>query len=373
MIIAIDIRESCAEKTGKGGYTYNLIKAILSQDKQNQYLLYSDNEVNPFKDSKNARVKIIKTSSWKWHFKVLKDLQNEKVDLFFAPTSYIIPAFAPKSLKVIITVHDLVAFLFPSTHNTKATFIERLTLKKALKKADSVFVVSENTKKDLLKKIKYPENKIHITPCAPADFFKQPVKPKELEEIKQKYHLPNRFILAVGTLEPRKNFSTLIKSFIIVKRKDPDLKLVIVGKKGWKFKQVEESVKHYKLQSEVIFPGYIEDHELQKVYHLASVFVFPSLYEGFGIPPLEAMASGCPVISSNVASLPEVIGEAGLLIDPRSSYKIADAIYSLSTNDHARNLLIEKGKIQAGKFSWEESANKALEIFKRVFETLTVP
>ncbi|MBU0668298.1 glycosyltransferase family 4 protein [Patescibacteria group bacterium] len=366
MKIAIDIKGADKEKTGKGWYTYNMVDQLLKLDNFNQYLLYTNNKKNPFPDAKNAQIKCVEDESVKWHYKVLKDLQMEKVDLFFAPTSYIIPAFAPKSLNVIITVHDLVAFLFPATHKAKATIIERLTLKKALKKAKKVFVVSENTRKDLLKRFDYPQQNIHLTPCAPSDFFRTKVSLEDLEAFIAKMKLPEKFILAVGTLEPRKNFATLIKSFVSLQKRHPDYKLVIVGKKGWRFKEIEASIKQYKMEKEVIFPGYVKEDELQKFYGLAKVFIFPSLYEGFGIPPLEAMASGCPVVSSNVASLPEVIGDAGLLIDPKNSYKMAEAVADLIDNDHVRNTMIERGYRQAEKFSWEKSAQVALEVFQTI-------
>lgn len=370
MKIAVDIREVNHEKTGKGWYTFSLVQELIRMDHKNHYLLYTDaadSGKNSFKSAKNVEIRLIQSKPWQWHFKVLKDLQEQKVELFFAPNSYIIPALAPKSLKTVITVHDLVAFLFPSAHHRKAVIIERLTLKRALKKAKSIFVVSENTKKDLLKRFKYPPSQIHLTPCAPSDFFKnsKPAKDhKSIQSIREKLHLPTKFILAVGTLEPRKNFSTLIKSFVIVKRKYPEYKLVIVGKKGWQYGHIAAALKHYKLEKDVIFTGYLEDEHLQQVYSLAEVFVFPSLYEGFGIPPLEAMCCGCPVVSSNVASLPEVIGEAGLLIDPKNAHKMAEAISSLISNDHIRSMFIERGKSQADKFSWRESAQKVLEVFE---------
>lgn len=363
MKIAIDIRDASKEKTGKGWYTFNIVRELLEQDTGNEYILYSNTTKNPFKNAKNAQLKCIKESSPKWHFKVLKDLRQNPVDLFFAPTSYIIPAFAPKSLRVIITVHDLVAFLFPGTHSFKATLIERLTLKKALRKAEKVFVVSENTKKDLLEHFDYPASEIHETPCAPSDFFREAVREEELQKFKDSQKLPEKFILAVGTLEPRKNFATLIKGFVNFKKRHPDYKLVIVGKKGWKFKQIEESLEKYNMKEEVIFPGYIKGEDLHKMYQLAQVFVFPSLYEGFGIPPLEAMASGCPVVSSNVASLPEVVGDAGLLIDPNNSYKMAEAVADLIDRDNVRATMIERGFKQAEKFTWKRSARIVLDIF----------
>lgn len=364
MKIAIDIREAGHEKTGKGWYTYNLVHELLKLDHENEYILYTDAEKHPLGNFKNATVKVMKVKSIQWHLKVLKDIKAEKAEIFFAPTSYIIPALAPKSLKTIITIHDLVAFLFPNTHSAKAVVIERLTLKRAIKKAKAILVVSQNTQKDLLKKFQYPADKIFLTPCAPSEFFREKIDEKELEKLKKKYQLPENFILAVGTLEPRKNFPNLIKSFVIIKRKYPDYKLVIVGKKGWKFKQIEDALKQYNLQNDVIFPGYLDDQELHKIYAIAKVFVFPSLYEGFGIPPLEAMASGCPVVSSNVASMPEVVDQAGLLIDPKNALKMADAITSLIENDQVRNMMIERGKAQADKFSWKKSAEKALEVIK---------
>lgn len=363
MNIAIDIREAGSQKTGKGWYTYNLVNELLKLDTHNNYTLYSADEKNPFKEFKNADFKHVAGKGLRWHLNVLRELKSTKPDLFFAPTSYIIPSLAPKWLRTIITVHDLVAFLFPAGHNAKAVIIERLTLKRAVKKAAQIFVVSENTQKDLLKKFKYPPEKIHITPCAPSDFFREKVEESELTWFRTQHKLPKKFILAVGTLEPRKNFGTLIKSFVLIKAKLPDSKLVIVGKKGWKYSHIEEKLKEFKMTDDVIFPGYLSGEDLKKMYACATVFVFPSLYEGFGIPPLEAMACGCPVISSNVASLPEVVGDAGILIDPRNARRMADAVVSLIENDQVRNMLIERGLRRAEKFSWKASAEAALAVF----------
>jgi glycosyltransferase involved in cell wall biosynthesis len=364
MKIAIDIRSAGREKTGKGWYTFNLVSEIIKQDRDNDYIFYTDNAKQPFGSHKNVTVKVFPLKSWRWHIKVLNDLRMEKPNLFFSPSSYIIPAFASKSLKTIITVHDLAAFLYPGAYPAKAILIERMTLRQALKKVSAVFTVSENTKKDLLRKFKIKADIVHLTPCAPSTFFRQPLSEKDLEAVKKSLKLPDKFILGVGTMEPRKNFNTLIKSFVIIKRNYPDYKLVIVGKKGWNFGLIEHALKHYKMEKDVLFTGYLHDHELQKVYALAKVFVFPSLYEGFGIPPLEAMASGCPVVSSNSSSLPEVVGQGGLLIDARSAVKIADAVCSLLADEQIRLMMIERGKIQEKRFQWADSAKKALEVFR---------
>ena len=360
MKIAIDVRDADGEKTGKGFFTYGLVAEILAQDKQNQYILYSDKKKSPFPEQSNVEFVTIDIPGVKWHLATLKDLKQRRPDLYIAPTSFIIPALAPRWLKVIPVVHDVVAFLFPGSHSKKAVFVERLTLRRALKKAAMVFVVSENTQNDLMRLFKYPKSSIVEVPCAPHSLYYDELAPADTAKVLKKYHLPEKFILGVGTLEPRKNFSTLIKSFVLVKRKFPEYKLVIVGKPGWKHQDLPREVKKYGLQNDVIFTGYMKDTDLHHVYQSAEVFVFPSLYEGFGIPPLEAMASGCPVIASNTASLPEVIADAGLLIEPKNSVKIADAIVSLIESPQLRSTLLEKGYHRSKRFTWQESAQIVL-------------
>jgi glycosyltransferase involved in cell wall biosynthesis len=366
MKIAIDVRDADGQKTGKGFYSFGLVSHILKQDQENQYLLYSDKASNPFPAQENVTFCQIPATGLKWHWETLKDLKKVRPDLYFAPTSFIIPAFAPKWLKTIITVHDLVAFLYPGNHNKKAVFIEKLTLKRALHKASRVLVVSENTLNDLVKQFKVPKSLTYQVPCAPNDLYRQEVDAKEAEEVKKKFKLPEKYILAVGTLEPRKNFINLIKAFVVVKRKYPEYKLIIVGKKGWKHNAIDKAVKQYNIESEVLFPGYMKDSELHCTYQSASVFVFPSLYEGFGIPPLEAMASGCPVVSSNAASLPEVVDDAALMVDPKNSIKIADAIISVFENPQVRSMLIERGFKRSQRYNWEYSARLALELINEL-------
>lgn len=367
MHIAIDIREAQSDKTGKGWYTFNLVNELLKIDHNSQYTLYGNSKINPFGDFKNVILKNIDKHGLRWHFAILKDLKKTKPNCFFSPVSYIIPAFAPKSLPVIITVHDLVSFLFPSNHNLKAVIIERFTLGRAVKHAQKIFTVSKNTRRDLINHSNYPQKNILITPCAPSDLFKHKTGQKELDQFRQKLKLPQKFILSVGTIEPRKNLVTLIKSFSIIKKRFPQYRLVIVGKKGWKYNQVEMAIQRYHLKNDVIFTGYLESADLKKMYDLAAIFVFPSLYEGFGIPPLEAMACGVPVVSSNIASMPEVIGDCGILIDPKNAFRMANAIMDLLENEHARKIFVERGKKRAATFTWQKSAKIALDAFKNVY------
>ncbi|MBT5016294.1 glycosyltransferase family 4 protein, partial [Candidatus Peregrinibacteria bacterium] len=295
-----------------------------------------------------------------WHLRTLRHLKKTKPDLFWAPTSFIIPALAPKSLTTFITVHDIVAFLFPQGHNRKAVYLERLTLRRALSKSSRIFTVSRNTKTDLIKLFNIDETKIIIAPCSASAAFTKINDENLLGKTKKKFDLPEKFILGVGTLSPRKNFTRLIQAFAQIAPEHPDTHLVIVGNKGWDFDDILKGASRKKVH----LIGYVESFELISLYNLAQVFVFPSLYEGFGIPPLEAMSCGCPVVTSNISSLPEVVGDSALLIDPYSTEEIAGAIGTLLSNKDLHADLGRKGLRQATKFSWEKSAKVLLEVFE---------
>ena len=278
MKIAIDVREAAGEKTGKGFVAFSLVTHLLLQDRHNSYILYTDKAKVPFEKYDNVEVRSILKEGMSWHYAVLKDVKKTHPDLYIAPTSFIVPAFAPKWLNIFIVVHDLVAFMFPRYHNKKAVVVEQVTLKRALRKARKVLVVSENTQNDLLKLFKCPKSMTVEVPCGIHDIYNQELDAKVSEKVRQKYKLPEKFILGVGTTEPRKNFQTLIKAFVIVKRKFPEYKLIIVGKKGWKYRELQKAVKQYDMKEDVIFTGYMKDEDLHHTYNLAEVFVFPSLY-----------------------------------------------------------------------------------------------
>lgn len=366
MKIAVDFREaSRPNKTGKGWYTYNLMQAVLEQDSQNEYIFYIDSAATPhaeFQKFKNITWRQINRRSIFWHLAVLRDLKKLTPDLFFATTSFIIPALAPKTLKTIIIVHDLVAFLFPN-HNKKAIFIEKMTLKFALKKAAAIITISENTKHDLINHFKKIASvPISVPAAASEKFYQMPLA--EIKNFRSAHNLPERFLLGVGTLEPRKNFVTLIDAFAQVVQEFPNLKLIIIGGKGWKYKQIFDRVRHQDIKDKVIFSGYVGENDLAGYYNCAEIFIFPSLYEGFGIPPLEAMKSGCPVIASNKSSIPEVVSSGGLLVDPADTRGLTEAIKSILTSQDLREKLVAVGQHQSQKFSWKSSANKLQHLFE---------
>lgn len=365
MKIGIDIRSAAGNKAGKGWLTYHIVQNLLKLDLDNQYILYTQDGIPAFAGYKNAEMRIIKGKSIFWHRNVIKDAKREELDIFVAPSSYIIPAFLPKSIKSIIFVHDLVAFLFPNNHNKKAVLIERMLLKRALKKATMVMTISENTKRDIVSFFNYPEEKIKIAYCSAGENFK-PLNKEELDAFAKETELPKNFFLAVGTLEPRKNYVNLIEAFNIFSKKYSDFHLLIVGGLGWKYEEIHEKIKKLYLQKKVHLLGYISEKSLVKLYNLSKALVFPSIYEGFGIPPLEAMKCGCPVIASYTSSIPEVVGDAGILINPGEPVEIAAAMAKIINNQNLRAELKNKSLLQSKKFSWESSAKKLLNVINRI-------
>lgn len=366
MKIAIDIRAAGGEKAGKGFYTFHIVKNLLKIGTKNEYILYGRDRIPGLTDENpNERVttKLFRGKGPIWHYQVLRDLKKEKIDLFFAPSSYIIPSILPKSIKSLLTVHDLVAFLYPNTHNKKATIIEKLLLRHALKRATTVCAVSENTRRDILQRFHFPPEKIEVVSCAAGEEFR-PIPKEKLKDFIVKTNLPEKFFLAVGTLEPRKNYLNLIKAFKEVSERHPDYYLIIVGKNGWDFEKIYAAIKENYLSKKVHVLGYLSNKSLVNLYSLATALVFPSFYEGFGMPPLEAMQCGCPVIASHTSSLPEVVGDAAILINPESPEQITAAMLKIIKDPDLRQQLREKGLVQAKKFSWEDSAKKLLKIFK---------
>jgi len=369
MLIGIDFREAYGKRAGKGCYAFHLVSEILKNDRDNQYILYTSKPANQFEKYSNVTIKVITSKSFLWHLAVLKHLYKENVDLFFAPTSYIIPALHnPNKIKVAMTVHDLVAFLFPNSHNKKAMFAERIFLKKALRKVVHIFAVSLNTKRDLITQFFTPNHLVSIVSNAASEDFKV-VPNDELKKFKTENKLPEKFIFAAGTLEPRKNFCMLIRAFNKVKKEFPKYKLLIAGSKGWYYDEIFETVEELKLAEDVKFLGYVTEDELIKLYNLAEIFVYPSIYEGFGIPPLEAMKCGCPVITSNTSSLPEVVGDAALKINPKKEKELADVIIKLLKDENLCSELKKKGFEQAQKFSWEKSAKEVIKFFNKLDES----
>ncbi|MBI4127219.1 glycosyltransferase family 4 protein [Candidatus Peregrinibacteria bacterium] len=347
--IGIDIREVSSESTGKGRYAEEIIKAMTAAAPETQFFLFTDLPNPIFPDVGGVKQILIPARGLRWHFALRKYLLAHPVDFYFSPTSYIYPAIAPKTQKVGIVVHDMVAFLHSKNHHWFPVLVEKLTLGRAVKNAAFITTISKSTWNDLNKiKPASANKKMVLAPPAVTSNFKK-VENKTLV-------LPEKFILAVGTLEPRKNLISLIKAFSNIAEGHGDLHLCIAGGIGWKTAGIPKAIPP-KLASRIHFLGYVEYSKLAELYSRAALLAYPSLYEGFGIPPLEAMACGTPVLTSNISSLPEVVGAAAVTVDPRNIDEIAAGIEELLKNPAP---YIQKGLERVKLFSWEKSAKEIL-------------
>jgi glycosyltransferase involved in cell wall biosynthesis len=240
----------------------------------------------------------------------------------------------------------------------------RVSARKALK----IIAISENTKKDIMDCFGIEDEKIRVIYLGVDRQFSPQPDPNEADVL-SKYNLPSGYILNVGTLEPRKNLLRLINAYkMVASTREPVPKLVIVGWQGWRNEDLGKLVRESGLADQVVLVGYVPDDDLPTLYRNATVFVYPSLYEGFGLPPLEAMACGTPVITSNVSSIPEVVGDAGILIDPYNTTEIARAIASVLNNEELRESLRTSGLVRSRLFNWDKTARETLKLYQEVIE-----
>lgn len=362
MTIGIDIRALAGQRAGKGWSVYYILKNLVLQPeaKNHRFILYAKEQPRlDFALPENFRVRIKKLPGLLWHWAVANELNfSDKVDVYFSPVSFIVPAIVPR--KCVLLVNDLVARLFPAAHNRKATVIENLTLKPSLKKSRAIIAISESTKRDLEKYYPSTRGKITVAPLA-AEPIPRAVSWDDQRRVRDKYKLPDKFLLFVGTLEPRKNIVRLVAAYDRVKdRVGADL--VLAGQRGWQWEEIFATIKRLKLESRVHYLDYVGGRDLPILYRLATLLVLPSLYEGFGLPVLEAMQGGCPVVTSNISSLPEVAGEAAILVNPEKIEDISRGILEVARR---REELIAKGAVQAKKFSWSQTTERILAVLTK--------
>jgi glycosyltransferase involved in cell wall biosynthesis len=233
-------------------------------------------------------------------------------------------------------------------------------------KADRIIAVSNQTKNDIVELLGIPDYKIDVVYSAADERF-QPLEPSLYQPILSKYNLPDQFILFVGTIEPRKNLIGLLKAYLHYKlNSDHPQKLVIVGAKGWKYSPIFAWIEQHQLHIDVIFTGFIEDDDLVSIYNGASVFVMPSIYEGFGIPILEAMGCGKPVIGSNVSSIPEVIGNSGILVPPDDYERLAQEIYEITSKEEKQTYYSRLSLERARHFDWKKTAAETKKVYDKI-------
>lgn len=356
MKIGIDVQTTLGEKTGFGFYVKNLVTNLKKIDRSNQYFF--------FQPTNNKDLSVSQRFMWD-QFQIPKLANGAAVDILHQPC-FSVPIFFQG--KIVVTVHDLIARLYGKDIPFFARGFFGQWMPFSYSRADRVICDSQHTKKDIMKLLGIPERKITVIYLAVGKEFQPARDLEKIRQIKQKYSTGEKYLLNVGTICPRKNLYFLIGVFQKISRQFPDYNLVITGKKGWYYDSLFNLIKKLRLTRKIIFTGYVEDKDSPYLYNGAEIFLFPSLYEGFGLPPLEAMACGLPVICSSASSLPEVIGDGGILLSPNDTVSWVRMIKNILTDKKMRGKIVSNGLIQANKFSWERTAKKTLAVYKEVYE-----
>ena len=376
--VFIDIQPLLKNKTGIGWYAYNIIKRVLKEDHNLiEYCGFGFDFLNK-NNSKSITDEInfdkidIYSKIPVRIYKALWNILPEKYSNLFPNgdlyhyLNYIVPPI-DEAKKVIINVYDMVYKRFPETMKTSNLYMLERDMEKSIYRADKIITISENTKNEILEYFDIDEDKISI--IAPGIDISCFAKTKEngLDEkkrIKNKYKLPDNYFLYFGTIEPRKNIATILRAYAELQEDiRHEFKLVFSGGMGWKNKELMSMINQSGLSDQIVFTGYVEEADKAYIYNMAKIFLFPSLYEGYGMPISEAMASGTPVITSNVSSMPEAGGKAASYISPLDYLAMSKEIEKLLSDENYYNEKVNLGVKQAEKFSWDNAAKQTVEVY----------
>ena len=380
MIIGLDANIYSYPKTGCAVYAHNLIQSLRALSEQDLFKFYSFGFLKKIphgacfeiaKHPLNRIYPIIKIPRpllylmWKYINRPELESIIGDVDIVHGLTIWI-PATS--KAKKIVTIYDLTPLTHPQAHKTADRLKFSKLINHAIKTSDAILTISESTKNDLINYLGIKKNKITVTYIGiDHNVYKNINDFKYVEKVKLKYSISKRYLYYLGTIEPRKNVDVLLKAFLTVKEKTgADFQLVISGMVGWMVDDLMETIFSYMASGDLIYTGFIDNDEAVALYNGATVFVYPSQYEGFGIPVAEAMACGCPVITSDSSSLPEVVGGAGLLVEPNNSEALADAMLKVLNSSDLQISMRDKGLERAKKFNWMNAA----QITKKVYEQL---
>jgi glycosyltransferase involved in cell wall biosynthesis len=369
MLIGIDAsRAAVQERTGTENYSLNLIRHLLALEDGHRYRLYfnrppvielcgATGPLLPMMGGLELRVMPF-PRLWT-HLRLSWEMARQPPDVLFVP-AHVLPLVHPRSS--VATVHDLGYLYYPGAHRLLDRFYLDLSTRYNARAASRVITLSQATRNDLVRHYGIEPDKITVV-YPGCDETMEPVGNESLvERVKVRYGIQGNYILYVGTLQPRKNLGRLLEAYAMMRKRDETPRLVIAGRKGWLYDQIFQQVQKLGLEDEVIFPGYVPQDDLPILLSGARLFAFPSLYEGFGLPVLEAMACGTPVLCSNVSSLPEVAGNAALLIDPLDVESMAEAMNRLLQDEELRVRLVKRGFQQVRQFSWNRCARETLSV-----------
>ncbi|MHB1002180.1 MAG: glycosyltransferase family 4 protein [Armatimonadota bacterium] len=367
MRVGIDARPTQGSFTGDATYWRGLIEGLAGLDTEDEFILYYDKRLQEavVPPSGHLRTHTLGAMNWRvwsaWAFP--RALMTDGVKV--AHVQYSIPPAI--HCPVITSIHDVSFKRHPEFFSLKDRVILDMGVRHSGRRAARILAISEYTKKEICELYSINPEKVTVVYPGVDTQFKPQDRVSAKEMVKEKYGLDFPFVLSLGVIQPRKNLNRLLDAYVILKR-DGNLnhKLVIAGKYGWKEANLKDRIEELGLRDDVVFTGYVPYEDLPNLYSAADLFVYPSVYEGFGLPPAEAMACGVPVITGNRSSLPEVVGEAGIMVDPYKPEEFADSIKRVLTDSSLYNMLSERGPAQAQKFSWDRMARQVVSIYHEV-------
>ncbi|MDP6769601.1 MAG: glycosyltransferase family 1 protein [Anaerolineales bacterium] len=379
MRIGLEVTAAVRQSGGIGRYVREMVHALAYVDQINQYSLFYASKYKAARGMltlpDNFRIRHLPVHDiwlariWqRIRLPVPVELITGAVDIYHSPDFTLPPTL--QGVPTLLTVHDLSFLRDPESASPGLRGYLEIAVKRSVRLATHVLADSQSTKDDLIELYSTPENKITVLYPGVSSDFRPIIDPAKLRQVRKRYKLGEEpFVLSVGTLQPRKNHLTLIKAFELALG-DSEYNLVLAGGKGWSYEEVYDLVESRGLQNRVLFPGFVAEEDLSALYSSANIMTLPSLYEGFGLPVLEAMACGLPVIASSVSSLPEVTGNAALLVDPGNVEDMADAMLKLVENADLRKKLRNKGFKRVEQFSWYASAKTLLGVYRNLAEHL---
>jgi glycosyltransferase involved in cell wall biosynthesis len=371
--IAIDAHSVGTGLGGNESYATNLIKALAEIDPVNQYTLYVTKQeaLDRFSNrwpNFSVRATLPHTPLIRIPLTLSAELRKNPVDVLHV--QFTAPPFSP--CPVVVSIHDLSFEHLPQTFKWRSRKQLRITVRRSAREAAQVIALSEFARRDIITTYKVRPEKVSVIPLSAPTHFSPVQDEEELQRVRQTYGIEGEYILAVGAIQPRKNLSRLVAAYSRLRWARPEVKLpklVLVGKCAWLFDETLRTIKELEVSNSVIVTGYVPETDLPALYSGALCFVYPSYFEGFGLPPLEAMKCGAPVIAGDKTSLPEVVGDAGMLVDPFDVDNIASAIQRLITDPDLRKQLRVKGLQHAKRFDWQETARQTLSVYKKAAGT----
>lgn len=364
MKIAFDAKRFFHNTSGLGNYSRDLVRILSEYEPENEYLLLNKNKSERGKEIlERSNVHFIETSKGNLsrQLKMGKDAQKQGADIFHGLSGELPLKWDPKPIKKVVTIHDLIFVRYPQYYSFFDRKIHFWKFKKAADTADKIIAISEQTKRDIIQYLKVPERKIEVIYQGCHHAFKEQQSPELMEAVKEKFKLPERFVLNVGTIEDRKNLLNVLKAV-----NGTEIPLVVVGRKTKYYKKIESFLKKNKMEKQVLFLEGVSMDELACLYKLADIFVYPSFFEGFGIPVIEALFSKTVVVTSNTSCLPEAGGKDSVYVNPENDLDIRAKLKFLWENESERKRREEKGFEFVQKFNDEPIAKQLMNFYQKI-------